>query len=153
MIKIDGAEIRLEGELGVLITEAAKAIHAVASAVSSKFKEEEGDDTNVDYDYAVKAILDEVAMFKSLDHDIIDASGILPDEIMTNFIKDLANLRNQEHSPGFLDYDTNKPDANAGRNIIQGAIKDVFIDQRLAELDSGDKKAIEKLAKKKKKKK
>jgi hypothetical protein len=148
MIRIDGIEIAMEGSFGTLIREAARAVHTVAKAASEKFKED-GDE--VDYNMVVEYILEELSKLKAFDKD--DDSVIdLPKEIEEDFFKQLREVRESNgHKPNFIDYDTQKPDPNAGKKIIESAIKDVFLDPRGNTLDLEDLKAIKKAGKKKKK--
>jgi hypothetical protein len=149
MIKINGIEIAMEGDFGTLIKEVARAAHAVARAASDKFERET--DGEVDYDHVVEMILEELAHLKRFDKS---GSGMeMPDELEEDFYANLQKERQElKDAPSFIDFDTERPDPNAGRNIIQSAIKDVFLDHRTDHLDEEDLKAIKKAKKKKKKK-
>jgi hypothetical protein len=154
MIRVNGIEIAMEGDFGTLIKEAARIAHAIARAASDKFYEET--DGEVDYDHIVEMILEELAQLKRLDNGK-PGSGVgmdIPQELKDDFYNLLQEEREANaisKSKSFVDYDTSRPNANVGQEIIQSAIKDVFIDNRTKNLDQDDLDIIKKEKKKKKK--
>jgi hypothetical protein len=149
MIKIKGIEVSMEGSFGTLIKESARAVHMVAKAASEKFKDE---GEQVDYNTVVEHVLEELAKLKQFDQS--DEGTLIPEEMEIDFFDQLRDLRNKKGDDyGFIDYDTQRPEPDAGEKIIKSAIKDVFIDPRSDTLDIEDIKAIKKEKKKKKKKK
>lgn len=141
MIKVDGIEIKMEGSFGELINEASRIMHAVAKAASDKFGEET--DGEVSYDHIVELMLEDLSKLKKFDTgDKVD----LPNEIMDSFNAQLQEEQEfHKDNPSFVDFDTSRPSATAGKDIIQSVIKGVYNDPRSSDLiDIDDLKAIKK---------
>jgi len=150
MLKIDGIEVRMEGPFSDLIKEVARLAHTISKTASEKF--EEDTDGEVTYDHVVEMILEELAKLKRFDVEDID----LPEEISSDFNDMLHDERTRnKNKPSFIDYDTSRPEKDAGSKFIREVIKGVYRDPRMDDFDQEDIDAIKalKISKKKKKKK
>jgi len=129
MLKIDGPEITMEGPFNMLIKDAARLIHTISRTGSEKFKDDSDPDSlDQGYNEIVEMVLDELATLKKF-----DSGGLskLPDDAQKDFNEQLRKERAKEPKmPGFIDYDTTRPDKNKARDLITGIIKDTYNDKK-----------------------
>ena len=152
MIRVDRSEIRMEGPAKRLIDEAALMLHAVARTTQDSFKGDKDLDFDPDeeenqgdiYDSVIEMILTELTRLRKFDK----GDEVIPADIEVGFFEWLKEMRQSEHGPSFIDYDTNAPDKNKSANIIQNIIKKSYQTDPRTVLDDDDKKALKKAEKK-----
>ncbi len=157
MISLTRGNIAIEGQLGDLITEAARLLDAVASTI-----EKRSEDDEIDYNFVMEAILEHVIQIKRINPE----GNIWGEEEEINFFKQAQEIRSDHKRDGstetFIDYDSGAGNPKEGKSHygkklkdttnISGGIKlnghaDFYIDPRVSKDDLMD---IDDLKKRKK---
>ncbi len=131
MIRINGSEIKLEGNLLTLVREAVMAIHSVAEAANQNIDE-------VGYEEVIQKILVDLAALKTMD----TTNNIIDEKTELVFLKKANRLKKRKSdSPEFIYLDEKrrdqyvKPHKGAGRKKKKFSVQDFIMDPRADEND------------------
>ncbi len=157
MISVKNGNIAIEGQLGDLIMEAARLLDAVAGTI-----EKRSEDTEIDYNFVMEAILEYVVQVKRINPE----GNVWREDDEIEFFKQAQEIRSDYKRSGsqetFIDYDSGAGNPKEGKShygkklkdttSISGGVKlnghaDFYIDPRVSKDDLMD---IDDLKKRKK---
>ena len=119
MIRVNGAEVEIEGDVGLLMKEIAAVIASIADTVAKKFPEED-----ITVDDILEVVGKEIKVFQEFSKT--GEFGV-PEKYLRNFMKEyFALIEENRDNEFFLNYNSEVPDEDETKSIITGAIKEVF---------------------------